>query len=201
MPILFEEIFRRQGDMSRPMVPVERLSSEGKIGEGHLLVFVHGYQGNSYDMHLMKDITFLRLDGCQSLCSVDNEDNTEGDIQTMGDRLAREVDNFVKEWFPGSSLRKLSLIGHSMGGVIIRAALPRLAEYREKMQTFLTLSSPHLGCLQQRSKLVGVGMWLMKKWNKSKSLEQLEMADDDDYTQTFMYKLSLSLVFVAHRNP
>ncbi len=32
-----------------------------------------------------------------------------------------------------------------MGGVIIRAALPYLEEYKDKMFTLMTLSTPHLG--------------------------------------------------------
>jgi hypothetical protein len=32
-----------------------------------------------------------------------------------------------------------------MGGIIIRAALPHLSEFKERMHTFITLSSPHLG--------------------------------------------------------
>ena len=32
-----------------------------------------------------------------------------------------------------------------MGGIIIRAALPHLSEFKDRMHTFITLSSPHLG--------------------------------------------------------
>ena len=32
-----------------------------------------------------------------------------------------------------------------MGGVIIRSALPYLSSFKDKMHTFITLSSPHLG--------------------------------------------------------
>ena len=40
-----------------------------------------------------------------------------------------------------------SFIGHSMGGIITRAALahPLLRKYRPKMHTYCSLGSPHLG--------------------------------------------------------
>jgi len=44
----------------------------------------------------------------------------------MGERLANEVKTFIAENFPQNSLSKLSFIGHSLGGVKIRAALPKL---------------------------------------------------------------------------
>jgi len=46
----------------------------------------------------------------------------------MGERLAKEVKNYIAEWCP-DLLTKLSFIGHSLGGVIIRSALPHLQEY------------------------------------------------------------------------
>jgi len=59
------------------------------------------------------------------LCSSSNEDNTETEIATMGFRLAEEVKSFVNEWCP-DALGRLSFIGHSLGGIIIRSALPHL---------------------------------------------------------------------------
>ena len=32
-----------------------------------------------------------------------------------------------------------------MGGIIVRAALPHLEKFKDKMYSFITLSSPHLG--------------------------------------------------------
>lgn len=60
------------------------------------------------------------------LCATSNEDQTDNDIFEMGERLANEVKNFISENFPLNSLSRLSFIGHSLGGVKIRAALPKL---------------------------------------------------------------------------
>ena len=38
--------------------------------------------------------------------------------------------------------------------------------------------------------LVNAGMWVMQRWKKSGSLQQLALKDSADIRQTFMYKLS-----------
>ncbi len=91
------------------------------------------------------------------LCSKINEDYTDGDIHEMGRKLAMEVKNYINEWCPGNALNKLSFVGHSLGGVIIRACLPYLAEFSDKMYTYFSLSSPHLGYMYNESKLINAG--------------------------------------------
>lgn len=104
------------------------------------------------------------------LMSSSNEDRTEGDIIEMGERLATEVKSYITSFCPLICLAKLSFIGHSMGGLIIRAALPHLTEFQDKFYTYMSMSSPHLGYMYSSNKLVDAGMWVMKNWRKSKSL-------------------------------
>ena len=54
----------------------------------HLFVMVHGFQGNSCDMRLLKNNIALLFPEAMFLCSSANEDFTEGDIGEMGVRLA-----------------------------------------------------------------------------------------------------------------
>jgi len=63
------------------------------------------------------------------LLSISNEDNTDGDIMEMGERLASEVKKFIDSTFTDAEISKISFIGHSLGGLIIRAALPHLSQY------------------------------------------------------------------------
>ena len=84
----------------------------------------------------------------------------------MGIRLADEVKRWIKDWCPRDNFAKLSFIGHSLGGLLIRAALPHLDKYKDKMQTILTLATPHLGFMLSTSKVVDTGLWVMKKWKK-----------------------------------
>lgn len=48
---------------------------------------------------------------------------TDQDIDSQGARLAQEIVGFVDEYCPGSLLDKISCIGHSLGGIVLRAAL------------------------------------------------------------------------------
>lgn len=58
-----------------------------------------------------------------------NEEKTSGDFREMGERLAKEVVSFVKKKMDkvsrSGTLRsiKLSFVGHSIGNIILRAAL------------------------------------------------------------------------------
>ena len=62
----------------------------------------------------------------------------------MGKNLAQEVKSFLQNRNYLAESR-ISFLGFSMGGIIIRAALPHLSEFKDRMHTFITLSSPHLG--------------------------------------------------------
>ncbi len=56
----------------------------------------------------------------------------------------------------------------------------------------MSLSSPHLGYIYSKSNLVDAGMWILKKWKKSKSLEQLSLSDTSDLSESCLFKLSES---------
>ena len=53
---------------------------------------------------------------------------------------------------------RLSFVGHSLGGVIIRAALPYLEEFAEKMHSYMSLSTPHFGYMYNASKIIEAGI-------------------------------------------
>jgi len=184
IPILFEEVFTK-ADL------VEHAKCNSNQGKGSLLVFVHGFQGSSHDIAYIKNVMFLRLSSSQTLCSGSNHGKTEGCIEEMGEALAKEIITYIGEWFPNNTLEQILFFGHSLGGLIIRSCLPKLAGYKDKMHLLFTLSTPHLGYWHQSSKLIGAGMWFLKKWKTSKSLEQLEMSDNKHAESTFIYKLSL----------
>lgn len=95
----------------------------------HVFVLVHGFQGNHGDMRALRNqITYVYPESVV-LLSTANEDQTEGDIMEMGERLATEVKSYITAFCPINCLSKLSFIGHSLGGLIIRASLPHLSEY------------------------------------------------------------------------
>lgn len=133
-PIIFEEFTPREDKDKNEenIVDADITNSEYDIMSYrgiHLIVLVHGFQGNSYDMKLFKNYISLAHPEAMFLCSSINEENTEGNIQEMGEKLATEVINFISENCPENTLGRLSFIGHSLGGVIIRASLPYLDKY------------------------------------------------------------------------
>ena len=92
-------------------------------------------------------------------------------IEELGHNLASEVISNIESCFESvDSVEKISFVGHSLGGLIIRSALTFLMDLKDKFHTIMTLSSPHLGYMQGGSKLVSAGMWFLKKWKKSKCL-------------------------------
>ncbi|KAL4442271.1 hypothetical protein ABPG74_005612 [Tetrahymena malaccensis] len=157
----------------------------------HLFVFVHGFQGNAFDMRLIKNHMMLLYPECLFLLSIQNEGRTEGNIQVMGENLAKEITDFVKKWCPGKQLGKISFVAHSLGGVIVRACLPLLKEdFQDKMFTFLSFGVPHLGYMHSKHSLINIGLWFLKTWRGSVCLNQLEMKDHKDLRQTYLYNLS-----------
>jgi predicted alpha/beta hydrolase family esterase len=141
-------------------------------------------------MRIFKNIISIALPDALFLCSQANERNTDEDIFEMGKRLAEEVHQYIRESCPGSQLGRLTFIGHSLGGLIIRAALPLLEKYKDKFHGFMTLCSPHLGYMYKSSKVFDTGMWFLKKWKKSIVLNQLGMTDSKNIEQTTIYLLS-----------
>jgi hypothetical protein len=57
----------------------------------HLFVFVHGFQGNAFDMKLIKNHVSLLHPESLLLISVQNEDKTDNDISDLGKELAKEI--------------------------------------------------------------------------------------------------------------
>lgn len=155
----------------------------------HLLVLVHGFQGNSYDMRLVKNNLSLKYPENHYLMSRNNEEQTDGDISDMGRNLATEVKQYIAEWLSGANIR-LSFIGHSLGGIIIRAALPFLTDFQDSMYSYVSLSSPHLGYMYNSSKIVEAGLWVLKRMRKSLCLQQLSMSDAERIEDTFLFRLS-----------
>ncbi|XP_073936408.1 protein FAM135A isoform X4 [Castor canadensis] len=165
---------------------------DGSEGGVHLIVCVHGLDGNSADLRLVKTYIELGLPGgrIDFLMSERNQNDTFADFDSMTDRLLDEIIQYIQIY--SLTVSKISFIGHSLGNLIIRSVLtrPRFKYYLSKLHTFLSLSGPHLGTLYNSSALVNTGLWFMQKWKKSGSLLQLTCRDHSDPRQTFLYKLS-----------
>ncbi|KAH9589995.1 hypothetical protein MS3_00010308 [Schistosoma haematobium] len=161
-------------------------------GDVHLIICVHGLDGNSCDLRLVRVYLQLALPDCNLhfLMSECNQDDTFGGFDMMSEKLVNEIVNYIDEM--DEKPKRISFIGHSMGCIIIRAALlnSRMEPYLSKLHTFLSLSGPHLGTVYNSSGLINMGIWVMQKIKKSESLSQLRLRDDPDLRNTYLYRLS-----------
>ncbi|BFY99191.1 hypothetical protein BsWGS_02230 [Bradybaena similaris] len=174
-------------------IPYFQVPADDESGPGiHLIVCVHGLDGNSADLRLVRTYIEMALPGfrLEFLMSERNQQDTFADFDKMTDRLVDEILTFLETF--GFPVSRISFVGHSLGNIIIRSTLsrPKMLHLLPKMYTFLSLSGPHLGTLYNTSGLVNMGMWFMQKWKKSGSLLQLSLKDHPDPRQTFLYRLS-----------
>ncbi|XP_033160005.1 protein FAM135A isoform X1 [Drosophila mauritiana] len=158
----------------------------------HLIICVHGLDGNSADLRLVRTYLELGLPGVnlEFLMSERNQGDTFSDFDTMTDRLVTEILYHIDSCALNPA--RISFVAHSLGTIIVRSALarPQMRPLLPRLHTFLSLSGPHLGTLYNTSGLVNMGMWFMQKWKKSGSLLQLCMRDTTDMRNSFLYRLS-----------
>ncbi|KAF4743656.1 hypothetical protein FOZ63_022327 [Perkinsus olseni] len=128
MPIIFEQKYSngasspRSGDASEgPTEQRKPMATDPKPYRGaHLIVLVHGFQGSSYDMRLFKDNLACVFPDSLFLCSSCNEEDTEGNIAEMGQRLADEVACYIADWCPGSALMEIDVMKHSFDCSVLK---------------------------------------------------------------------------------
>ena len=100
--------------------------------------------------------------------------------------FSTEVKKWLK-WRP--QVNKISFIGHSLGGVIIRAALSHLSQFKNLMHSYMSLSSPHLGA-GSHSLVIKAGLEIFKKLINSKLLREMDFSDAEFLRNKTLFKLS-----------
>lgn len=170
----------------------------------HLVILQHGFLGFSHDMKLLSHA--LSVEGAphvHTYIACSNDDHNDDGIGSMADRLASEIYSYFSSTFPflleesegeggGHSDGRVSFIGHSMGGLVIRKALEnkKLKPIRERLHTYISLATPHLGTVYSDSQLVSVGQWALSKFKKTSALKELALQDAFSLTKTTIYQLS-----------
>ncbi|XP_027369110.1 protein FAM135B-like isoform X2 [Abrus precatorius] len=173
-----------------------------------IVVFVHGFQGHHLDLRLIRNQWLLIDPEVKFLMSEANEDRTSGDFREMGQRLAQEVISFVKKKMDKASRYRnlgdirLSFVGHSIGNLIIRAAIAEsmMEPFLRYLYTYVSVSGPHLGYLYSSNSLFNSGLWLLKKLKGMQCIRQLTFTDDPDIQNTFLYKLCKQKTLDHFRN-
>jgi predicted alpha/beta hydrolase family esterase len=157
----------------------------------HLVVCVHGLQGNQFDLRLYRIFLTMALPQVRFsfLMSSSNQGDTFCDFNLMTDRLLEEVLDHVRDMPTPPS--KVSFIGHSLGSITVRSLVtrPEFSNLIPKLHLYLSICGPHLGTKYQNG-IISVGMWAVRKWYNSKSLLQLSLKDAPNPMDSFLYHLS-----------
>jgi hypothetical protein len=185
--VIYETEYERQETLQATL---EGIREAGEPELIHVVIFVHGYRGTVSDMQfLIKPLAAIQpnliLYSARS-----NEGGSDSSIIEQGYRLASEVLSFLNTYHLTDCLDRLSFIGYSMGGLVIRAAMPALRCLSGKMHVLLTISTPHLGFVDCSSKMLGAGMWLINQVKSYPALRQIAMNDASTLHETCLYSLS-----------
>jgi hypothetical protein len=169
---------------------IERNFNPKKVPKNtHLVVLVHGLKGSDFDLQIYKMFLTVMFPNVTCLDSSVNVGVDNESIAILGFNLANEVKDFVfSQGFIG--LKKVSFIGHSLGGLIVRAALPYLDQLSPKMDSFISLGSPHLGIANNDSLLIKTGLAMIQKFTPNQLLKQLDFSDEKSIEDTQLFKLS-----------
>lgn len=84
----------------------------------------------------------------------------------MGARLAQEVADLVRPYMSSSRrpASALSFVGHSIGNLILRAALlhPSLQPFKHLLHMYVSICGPHLGFLYNSNAMLDAGVSVLK---------------------------------------
>lgn len=144
-----------------------------KLPEKHLMFFVHGYLSSADDMENLMGIISHKIPNSKLYACTKIENIDDKDLNELGKIIANEITFEIEKAYAQSTVTKISFFGHSMGGLILRAAFEHLEEFKENFHCFFTLATPHLGYLHSKSKLLSVGMWVFSKVVKNPTISQI----------------------------
>ncbi|KAJ5808431.1 hypothetical protein N7474_009700 [Penicillium riverlandense] len=128
-------------------------TSRNSSDADHLCVLVHGLWGNPSHLDYVASELKKRHgeDHLHVLCAKGNSGNLTYDgIETGGERLAHEIEQTLDDLSSkGQEIKKLSVVGYSLGGLVARYAIGLLHArgWLDKLEpvNFTTFASPHVG--------------------------------------------------------
>lgn len=131
---------------------------------GDLVVFLHGLSENEEHWNRKREETggsySDRLEAETSWTPVMLRANTGLPVVDNGVALASLLDQLVAGW--PTDVRRIALVGHSMGGLIMRSACAVVGDAEPQWNTLVTnvvtLGSPHLGAPLEKTVNVGAAL-------------------------------------------
>jgi hypothetical protein len=152
-----------------------RFSNDGDLL--NICFMLHGLEGSSYDMRNLRSALQIYCPLITFYLSEINEEKTNESILKMGLRFAQEVITYLEHYVTDQDVR-ISFIGHSLGGLIVRAALPHLVAYSGCFHSYVSLGTPHLGSIGDKF-WVNTGMKLLSRMKNNQSLREMALEDEE----------------------
>lgn len=149
----------------------------------HLILLIHGFNGSPSNFDNFERVLKIYLNPLSKnlvvkLCS--NQWNTYDGIEKGAKRLFPEVLEVLRS---NPSLTKMSLIGHSMGGLLARYLIKLLHDHNvfSSIQpwAFVTLATPHLSIRRSPSKSLFNFIFVHFLPYFCQSLREMMMEDSD----------------------
>jgi pimeloyl-ACP methyl ester carboxylesterase len=145
----------------------DALAAAFPAATGHVVVFVHGL-GETEDAWRLRAArrggTYAtRLSAEHAITSVFVRFNSGRHISRNGQELSALLQTLHDAW--PVALERLDLVGHSMGGLVVRAACHRAlgdgARWIDRLAVTVSLGAPHHGApLEQATNVLG---WLLRR--------------------------------------
>lgn len=157
------------------VTPGSQLASAFPDATGHLVVLVHGlfltercWAGDESNAGIIG-----ALDDHPALTPVAVRYNTGLRVPTNGAKLASLLQEIVMSW--PVPVESISLVGHSMGGLVIRSACESALgsghAWIDLVRDVVTLGSPHRGAPVE--KIVNVASWALSFASETRPLADL----------------------------
>ncbi len=156
----------------RPVATPSDLATAFSHATGHLVVLVHGlvnteriWRGTESNPGL-----FDELETHPALTPISVRYNSGQTVSSNGELLADLLDSIHRDW--PVPIDSVSLVGHSMGGLVIRSACSFAeaddAGWLDAVSDVVTLGSPHLGAPLE--KLINAVSWGLKATPETRPL-------------------------------
>ncbi|KAJ3229721.1 hypothetical protein HDU81_005150 [Chytriomyces hyalinus] len=109
----------------------------------HVVVLVHGFTGFATDLaYLAKVINARNAADTTVFAPTCNEWRTDSGVEAQTERVTESVLQYDRGLTKDVSI---SLVGHSLGGLVARLAAHKLASHNLKLRHYISVTTPHLG--------------------------------------------------------
>lgn len=197
-PVLFE---LHGGDCSRDDDADESVSKDELCPEGvHLMVVVPRVLGANEEVrHFRNHLSVVLPDA--RLMTICPPIAADMDLHRTGVRFAIELSARIRGELEGKPLARLSFACHSTGGLIVRAALPWMKEFANRLGCFITIGTPHLGLQPAGLPLVAWIWHLLRSMRASTLLaRQLAVSEARFSQEALLFRLSREGDFARFRS-